>query len=352
MKTIFTILVTVIFSLNVTAQDKGFVHIATAGNITSNWTIIDHPDLNGNSDARILFSQRYNGVDNNHPTGVWYTGSRWAIYNEDIAAMPVGAAFNVYIADDSPVAVHIADSSNTTGYYTELSGYTANDYLFYITYWNPHSVYNPYVYANQFWSGNRVLAVETLDNIPNNAAFFVMKGTNISAYLGSVASNSSNISDGRLTIDHPALNDNPNAVFLYSHYFGAGGNNGLLPVVTETEYNNSTGRWQIYAYGIGFPEGVWLDLIIPDMILGTNEMQAEVSKITLYPNPVVNNVNISSSKKEIQEVQIYDVSGKQVKTFMQTGKTITLDVSALQFGTYIAKIKTDEGWFSQKLIKK
>lgn len=352
MKNFLTFLATVCLTMSVWAQDKGFVHVATADNISTNWTYIDHPDLNGNPDARFLFSQRFNGVNNNHPTGIWYNGTNWTIYNEDLSPMPVGAAFNIYIPADSPVTVHIADASNTTDYFTKLSGYTEEQWLFYNTYWNPHTVYNPYVYGNDYWEGDRYLYVETFDPIPYNSAFFVMRGEDISATLGSVSSNAGNTSGSHLIINHPALNNNPNAVFVYSHYYGYLDNNSDLPTVTEAEYDVIAGRWQIYSYGGTFPEGVWFDFIIPDQILGTNEVQEEVSKISIYPNPVADKVNISSSKKEIQEVQIYDATGKQVKVFTQNGKTVSFDISALPGGMYITKVLTDEGWFSQKLIKK
>lgn len=341
-----------LWTAGINAQDKGFVHTATADNIASNWTYIDHPDLNGNPDARFVFSQRYNGVGNNHPTGIWYANPQWAIYNEDVAAMPVGAAFNIYIPDDSPVETHICTAANTTDYYTRLSGYTEGNYLFYNTYYNPHNVYNPFVYGNDFVDGDRYLYIETFSNIPSDAAFIIMNGAGTSATRASMASTADNTSGNRLTIDHPALNSNPDAVFVFSHYYGIGGNETALPMVAETEYVSATGRWQIYAYGGNFPTGVWIDFIIPNEILGTNDVQSQISKISLYPNPVMDFANISSSQKEIQVVQIYDVSGKLVSTFTQIGKTVKLNVSALPSGMYIAKIKTDEGWFSQKLIKK
>jgi hypothetical protein len=39
------------------------------------------------------------GKYNNHPIGVWYDRdrSKWAIFNQDRAAMPVGADFNVAV---------------------------------------------------------------------------------------------------------------------------------------------------------------------------------------------------------------------------------------------------------------
>ena len=58
---------------------------------------------NGNPNAIVVVTPNWNPggvcpcVYNNHPIGVWYTGSQWAIFNQDIAAMPVNASFNVYV---------------------------------------------------------------------------------------------------------------------------------------------------------------------------------------------------------------------------------------------------------------
>ena len=81
-----------------------FVHTATAANITGNWTTIDHPLTNGNPNAIVLVTQNWNpsggsGTYNNHPIGVWYSNSaqKWSVFNQDLASMPDGAAFNVIV---------------------------------------------------------------------------------------------------------------------------------------------------------------------------------------------------------------------------------------------------------------
>jgi hypothetical protein len=87
----------------VDSNTPAFIHRATAGNITGNNTVIDHPHSNNDSGAVLLVTQNYNpgggfpGVYNAHPIGVYYDGSRWRIFNEDLAAMPTNAAFNVLI---------------------------------------------------------------------------------------------------------------------------------------------------------------------------------------------------------------------------------------------------------------
>jgi hypothetical protein len=36
-------------------------------------------------------------VYNNHPIGVYYFSGHWTIFNQDLAAIPLNAAFNVMI---------------------------------------------------------------------------------------------------------------------------------------------------------------------------------------------------------------------------------------------------------------
>jgi hypothetical protein len=80
-----------------------FVHTATAANILSHSTILDYPLTNGSPNAIIIVTLNWKAggvcgcVYDDHPIGVFYDGSKWRIYNEDGAAMPVGAAFNVFV---------------------------------------------------------------------------------------------------------------------------------------------------------------------------------------------------------------------------------------------------------------
>lgn len=88
-----------------------FVHSATVANTTvpscasNQCTLIDNPLINGNPNAILIVTQRYNegestlGVYNAHVVGVWYAPAqgKWTIFNEDLAAMPVGAKFNVLV---------------------------------------------------------------------------------------------------------------------------------------------------------------------------------------------------------------------------------------------------------------
>jgi hypothetical protein len=77
-----------------------FTHTALAPNIISNYTLLDHPLLNGHQCAQFHITQSESGgVFNPHFVGVFYSvyDKKWAIYNQDQVDMSPNAAFNVVI---------------------------------------------------------------------------------------------------------------------------------------------------------------------------------------------------------------------------------------------------------------
>jgi hypothetical protein len=80
-----------------------FIQVATASNIDGgDGTIIDNTLCNGDPNAILIVTPNWNphlkvGVYWNHIVGVYYNGSKWDIFNEDLTAMPAGPAFNVLI---------------------------------------------------------------------------------------------------------------------------------------------------------------------------------------------------------------------------------------------------------------
>ena len=109
--------------LSVEPGERAFVHSANRANTFAHLTAIDHPLLNGNPDARLLVTQRWNGSYNDHPIGVYYLAGKWQIYNQDNAAMPLGAAFNVVINNH---AIDVS-SAERTGNWTAIDHLSTND---------------------------------------------------------------------------------------------------------------------------------------------------------------------------------------------------------------------------------
>lgn len=91
--------------------------------------------------------------------------------------------------------------------------------------------------------------------------------------------------------------------------------------------------------------------IVIDLIENTTASSAEFFKenFTIYPNPVVDVLNITSiNELNVKEVRIIDMTGK----VLNSGKQLeTIDVSGLASGVYLIEIESNEGSATSKFIK-
>jgi hypothetical protein len=76
--------------------------------------------------------------------------------------------------------------------------------------------------------------------------------------------------------------------------------------------------------------------------------EREEDKVSIYPNPFINNISIENSEGE-KEVIITDVYGKQ--QYKNTYSNKTIDVSFLEQGIYFITITSATNTFTQKIIK-
>jgi len=77
-----------------------------------------------------------------------------------------------------------------------------------------------------------------------------------------------------------------------------------------------------------------------------------VTNYSVYPNPAKNSWTIKSdSQIIIKTIQVFDVLGKQVMTLTPKTNEMSIDASTLPNGLYFAKMTTDLGSGSIKLIK-
>lgn len=72
--------------------------------------------------------------------------------------------------------------------------------------------------------------------------------------------------------------------------------------------------------------------------------------LTLYPNPTADYFTINNVK-DVVSVKIYDLSGKVVKSQLESVDN-KFDVSSLEKGAYTVSIETKSGTVSKKIIKK
>ncbi|WP_163401215.1 T9SS type A sorting domain-containing protein [Flavobacterium fluviatile] len=76
----------------------------------------------------------------------------------------------------------------------------------------------------------------------------------------------------------------------------------------------------------------------------------QISKLAVYPNPVSDQLFISSENEKVENVMIYSLSGAVVKNV--SNEVESVDVSDLASGNYIVKVTTDEGTVTKKIFKK
>jgi pectate lyase len=86
-----------------------------------------------------------------------------------------------------------------------------------------------------------------------------------------------------------------------------------------------------------------------DTTLGIGD-NIQSPKLALYPNPVNNQLNISSADQKVKNVTIYNILGAVVKNIPNEVESI--DMSNLSPGTYLVKLTTDQGTSTQKIVKK
>jgi len=125
--------------------------------------------------------------------------------------------------------------------------------------------------------------------------------------------------------------------------------NSTLPVIIGQD---SPGQLEV-SYGKIDDVGIWNRELTATEIstlfsvsLGTDSFTS--SKSSLYPNPVKNTFSIATTNT-IKEVEIFDLLGKKVFTQKNTKENI--DISFLNKGIYIAKVTSEEGVMTTKIVK-
>ena len=369
MKKLFTLMMLLIYVTLIAQENKIYIHTATAGNSSGNVTYIDHPDLNNNPDAGLVYVHVWNpagigGIYNNNVTGLWYDGFNWTIFNEDFNLDIVkGSSYNVYISDPANVITHISIAANQGSFGAGttlidnplLNGNNPGPYAIVSNYWNPNSVYNNLNYGFYYDAalGRRAIYQENLIPIPEGAAFKILidgSGAGIERFTHVVTAE--NNTNNWSVIDHPSLNNNENATFVFTHFWGVEG------ATTQVDLDKVLGvwydgaNWSIYREDETdqIPLGMAFDIIVaPQTTVGVEEIMLEAN-VSVHPNPTSDFVTIST-KNAISNVTVYNNLGREILQVEGGGNIVKLDLSDLSLGVYLAKVRVGNAVKTVKLIK-
>lgn len=107
-------------------------------------------------------------------------------------------------------------------------------------------------------------------------------------------------------------------------------------------HNNSPAGTQTYLF---------FDTLTLTSILGNNELSSD--SFAIYPNPSKDLIQFKSINEQFNSinVQISDLNGRIVKSFDTEENQFTISIGDLVSGIYFAKVSTDKGTFTQKIIK-
>ena len=83
--------------------------------------------------------------------------------------------------------------------------------------------------------------------------------------------------------------------------------------------------------------------------VGIRDMQQNVS---IYPNPTTSNVTLDLSGLNARTVELFSMNGQLLNTVVPTDETMTLSLSQYANGIYFARIHSDKGVTTQKIVKK
>jgi len=127
------------------------------------------------------------------------------------------------------------------------------------------------------------------------------------------------------------------------------------PVEPEV-YSGFKGCWGVYPFlpskriiASDLTSGIWL--LRADLKVSTPKKLGSNNYFVLYPVPANNNLYYNYTNAEnVQEIFIKDISGNTVKT-IQNISTQSINVTDLKAGVYIVFVTTNDGTFTQKIIK-
>ncbi|MGB1241005.1 MAG: DUF7452 domain-containing protein [Chitinophagales bacterium] len=162
-----------------TTADRGvFIHKASHNNTRGHITTLDHPDTNGKPNAKLMVTQHWGSTRtyNNHPIGVYYSGGKWRIFNQDRGAMSDGAMFNILVNHPKSFQHTATSSSMSLEHVTSLNNANTNNakdaFVFVTQYWT--SVYNPHPVGVWYAAGKWTVYNEDLVKMPANSKFNVI----------------------------------------------------------------------------------------------------------------------------------------------------------------------------------
>jgi len=257
-------------------NSTAFVHKATGSTIISSKSILDTAALNGNSTLKLMVTHNYNpgggpGAAVDKVLGFRFQSLKWYIIHQDNSAFNTNTYYNVFVpGDDAYTWIHTTSATNISGNYTIIDDGRINN--------NPNAkVFITNNLANYNNKVNGVFYSTSLnkwciynqaggnDDMDENLDFNIIvpkANTGFVSLLHTVDGN--NTSNQWTYLNHPDLNNNPDAIVFVTQVWNPGGtqsgvyNNHNVGM----QYKNNN-KWCIYNEdGANMPMGASFNVIV------------------------------------------------------------------------------------------
>jgi hypothetical protein len=161
------------------AGENVFVHTANANNITRenpHITTLNHHQLNGKPNARILVTQRVvNRVQSNsHPVAVRYVGGLWQIFNIDRSPIPLNSQFNICLDERTELIKITAPRGNQGPIGSASTKGKQNNLVFITPNWEANNPVSQLPVAVKYIADDWTVVNPNTSSMPSGAGFHVL----------------------------------------------------------------------------------------------------------------------------------------------------------------------------------
>jgi hypothetical protein len=109
-----------------------------------------------------------------------------------------------------------------------------------------------------------------------------------------------------------------------------------------------------YGFAVTGPLADPADTSLGSVVVGNETLSIEDTKfinVSVYPNPSSSDWNFRTPNTVIKSVEVFNLLGKRVVSQRNNSTDVAISTQGLTSGIYIARITTEQGAKSVKLIK-
>lgn len=131
----------------------------------------------------------------------------------------------------------------------------------------------------------------------------------------------------------------------------ATGGDAPYDMIIGFQFNGTTWVEQANAWnGVNF-SGYNLQNVCSSLSVVEEEENTTKNQISIYPNPTNGIVNISSLNETINQVNVYDITGRLLKSQNLNTENEIISIQELPSAMYLIKVKTAKGTKTVKIVK-